>query len=121
MTARARRGSGDGARVAHVGGTPSPDVHRQRRASNRLPADERGLTIADFLVPIRLGERMGIRLRHVALIVLGRRPHRRRPADLVPAFRARRSRSPARRSASSLVGGALGFRRGLAEHRCCMS
>ncbi len=38
---------------------------------NRLPAAERGITIADFLVPIRIGERMGSRLRHVALIVTG--------------------------------------------------
>jgi biotin transport system substrate-specific component len=38
---------------------------------NRLPADERGITLADFLVPIRVGERMGSRLRHVALIVIG--------------------------------------------------
>jgi len=38
---------------------------------NRLPAAERGITIADFLVPIRVGERMSARLRHVALICVG--------------------------------------------------
>ncbi len=38
---------------------------------NRLPTAERGITIADFLVPIRIGERMGSRLRHLALIVTG--------------------------------------------------
>jgi biotin transport system substrate-specific component len=38
---------------------------------NRLPLDQRGLTIADFLLPIRVGERMGIRLRHLALVALG--------------------------------------------------
>ena len=38
---------------------------------NRLPHDQRGLTIADFLLPIRVGERMGSRLRHLALIALG--------------------------------------------------
>jgi biotin transport system substrate-specific component len=38
---------------------------------NRLPTEERGITLADFLVPIRLGERMGSRLRHVALIAIG--------------------------------------------------
>ena len=38
---------------------------------NRLPAAERGITIGDFLVPIRIGERMGARLRHLALIVIG--------------------------------------------------
>ena len=38
---------------------------------NRLPLEQRGLTIADFLLPIRVGERMGSRLRHLALIALG--------------------------------------------------
>ena len=38
---------------------------------SRLPASERGITLADFLVPIRIGERMGTRLRHVALVVVG--------------------------------------------------
>ena len=38
---------------------------------NRLPATERGITIADFLVPIRIGERMSARLRHIALIFVG--------------------------------------------------
>jgi biotin transport system substrate-specific component len=38
---------------------------------NRLPAAERGITIADFLVPIRIGERMSARLRHMALIGIG--------------------------------------------------
>jgi biotin transport system substrate-specific component len=38
---------------------------------DRLPADQRGLTIADFLVPIRVSDRLSMRLRHVALIVLG--------------------------------------------------
>ena len=28
---------------------------------DRLPADQRGITLADFLVPIRVGERMGSR------------------------------------------------------------
>ena len=38
---------------------------------DRLPLDQRGLTIADFLVPIRVGERMGMRVRHLALIAVG--------------------------------------------------
>jgi biotin transport system substrate-specific component len=38
---------------------------------NRLPADQRGLTLADFLVPVEIGERIGSRLRDVALVVLG--------------------------------------------------
>ncbi len=38
---------------------------------HRLPASERGITIGDFLVPIRIGERLSARLRHIALIVTG--------------------------------------------------
>jgi len=38
---------------------------------DRLPAQERGLTIADFLVPIRISERLYVRARHIALIVAG--------------------------------------------------
>ena len=38
---------------------------------DRLPARERGLTIADFLVPIRISERLYVRARHIALIVAG--------------------------------------------------
>lgn len=38
---------------------------------NRLPAHERGVTIGDFLVPIRVSERMYNRARHLALILLG--------------------------------------------------
>ena len=38
---------------------------------NRLPAAERGITIGDFLVPIRIGERMSARFRHLALICVG--------------------------------------------------
>lgn len=38
---------------------------------DRLPATERGITIGDFLVPIRIGERLSTRARHVALILAG--------------------------------------------------
>jgi biotin transport system substrate-specific component len=38
---------------------------------NRLPAAERGITIGDFLVPIAVGERLGTRARHIALVVIG--------------------------------------------------
>ncbi len=38
---------------------------------DRLPAAERGLTIADFLVPIRVAEGIGVRVRHLALILAG--------------------------------------------------
>ena len=81
---------------------------------SRLPVEERGLTIGDFLVPIRVGERMGSRLRHVALIAIG--------AALI--FASSRVSIPVPGSAVPitgqtfgvlLVGGALGFRRGLAS------
>ena len=38
---------------------------------NRLPAAERGITIGDFLVPVAVGERLGTRTRHVALVIAG--------------------------------------------------
>ena len=92
---------------------------------DRLPAQERGLTIGDFLVPIRISERLHTRARHLALILIGtalialvradlllhprqpgavhrpdvRRPARRRGARL-PA-RARRDAAVPARSASS--------------------
>lgn len=37
----------------------------------RLPAAERGLTIGDFLVPIAIGERLGVRIYHLGLVALG--------------------------------------------------
>lgn len=37
----------------------------------RVPATEKGLTIADFLVPIRIGERTSPRLRNVGLVLAG--------------------------------------------------
>jgi biotin transport system substrate-specific component len=38
---------------------------------DRSTAAERGLTIADFLVPVRLAERTPIRVRHATLIAIG--------------------------------------------------
>ena len=38
---------------------------------NRLPVDQRGITLADFLVPVQLSERVSARARNIALIVLG--------------------------------------------------
>jgi biotin transport system substrate-specific component len=81
---------------------------------DRLPADQRGLTLADFLVPNRLSERMTTRLRHVALIVLG---------ALLIALTARISipvpGSPVPVTGQTfgvlLVAGALGMRRGVAS------
>jgi biotin transport system substrate-specific component len=81
---------------------------------SRLPAEERGLTIGDFLVPIRVGERMGSRLRHIALIAIG----------AVLIFATAKVSIPVPGSPVPitgqtfgvlLVGGALGFRRGLAS------
>jgi biotin transport system substrate-specific component len=37
----------------------------------RVPATEKGLTIADFLVPVRLGERTSPRLRNIGLVLAG--------------------------------------------------
>ncbi|HVA86157.1 MAG TPA: biotin transporter BioY [Candidatus Saccharimonadales bacterium] len=79
---------------------------------NRLPAAERGITIGDFLVPIRVGERLSTRARHLVLIVAG--------ATLI-ALTANYSvpvpGSPVPITGQTfsvlLVGGALGFRRGL--------
>ena len=81
---------------------------------SRLPVEERGLTIGDFLVPIRVGERMGSRLRHLALIAIG----------AVLIFATAKVSIPVPGSPVPitgqtfgvlLVGGALGFRRGLAS------
>jgi biotin transport system substrate-specific component len=38
---------------------------------DRSTAEERGITLADFLVPIRVGERTPTRIRHVALVIAG--------------------------------------------------
>lgn len=81
---------------------------------DRLPAAERGITIADFLVPIRVGERMSARARHLALIVAG---------ALLVYLSARISIplgfTPVPITGQTfgvlLVGGALGFRRGFAS------
>jgi biotin transport system substrate-specific component len=79
---------------------------------NRLPAAERGITIADFFVPVRIGERMGSRTRHFSLIVAG---------ALLMALSANVSipvpGSPVPITGQTfsvlLVGGALGSRRGV--------
>jgi biotin transport system substrate-specific component len=80
---------------------------------DRLPAQERGLTIGDFLVPIRLSERLHTRARHVSLILIG---------TLLIALSARISvyvgDNPVPFTGQTfgvlLSAGALGFRRGLA-------
>jgi biotin transport system substrate-specific component len=81
---------------------------------SRLPTEERGLTIGDFLVPIRVGERMGTRLRHVALIAIGAALIFASSLVSIPV-----PGSPVPITGQTfgvlLVGGALGFRRGLAS------
>ena len=79
---------------------------------DRTTAEERGLTIADFLVPIRVGERVNARVRDVSLVVAG---------ALLVYLTARLSfpvpGSPVPITGQTfgvlLVGAALGFRRGL--------
>ena len=94
---------------------------------DRLPAAERGLTIADFLVPIRIGERMSARLRHILLVVSGALlialcaritlVQAGQTIPLVAGFRIELATTPVpitgQTFAVLLVGGALGFRRGL--------
>ena len=89
------------------------------RGIDRLPsldrtrAGERGITIGDLLVPIRISERIGSRVRHVALIVAG---------ALLIAISARIAfaipGNPVPITGQTfgvlVAGGALGFRRGLA-------
>jgi biotin transport system substrate-specific component len=79
---------------------------------NRLPAAERGLTIGDFLVPVRIGERMSARARHLALIVAGALLIALSANYVVPV-----PGSPVpvtgQTFAVLLVGGALGARRGV--------
>lgn len=79
---------------------------------NRLPAAERGITIGDFLVPIRVGERLSSRTRHLVLVVAGAVLIALSANYTVPV-----PGSPVPVSGQTfavlLVGGALGFRRGL--------
>ena len=80
---------------------------------DRLPARERGLTIGDFLVPIRVSDRMHARVRHIALVAIG---------VLLIAIGAKISiqlpDNPVPITGQTfgvlVAGGALGFRRGIA-------
>jgi biotin transport system substrate-specific component len=80
---------------------------------DRSTAGQRGITIADFLVPIQVSERISARVRHIALIVAG---------ALFIALTANISilvpGSPVPLTGQTfsvlLVGGALGMRRGIA-------
>jgi biotin transport system substrate-specific component len=81
---------------------------------DRSAAGERGITIADFLVPIAVAEGIGVRVRHLALILAG---------TLLIALAAQLKfylpNNPipvtGQTFAVLLAGGALGFRRGVAS------
>ena len=80
---------------------------------DRLPANERGVTIGDFLVPIRVSERLHSRARHLALILIGTaiialcaRIYILIPGNPVPFT--------GQTFGVLLSAGALGFRRGVA-------
>jgi biotin transport system substrate-specific component len=77
---------------------------------DRSTAADRGITLADFLVPIRVGERLGTRVRHVALVLAGTLFVSLCAQIYIPT-------QPVPFTGQTfgvlLVGGALGFRRGL--------
>lgn len=95
---------------------------------NRLPAGERGITIADFLVPVRIGEPLSARVRHVVLVVLGalfvaltaqlELVQKGQAIPLISDFRLQLASTPVPITGQTfgvlLVGGALGLRRGAA-------
>ena len=78
---------------------------------DRSTAEEAGLTIGDFLVPIRVGERTPTRVRHIALIAWGAALVALSAQIVIPT-------QPVPFTGQTLgvlaVGGALGFRRGAA-------
>jgi biotin transport system substrate-specific component len=78
---------------------------------DRSTAAENGITLADFLVPIRVGERLGTRVRHITLVVAG-------ALFVILCARIYIPVLPVPFTGQTfgvlLVGGALGFRRGLA-------
>ena len=94
---------------------------------NRLPAAERGITIGDFRVPSAVGERLSARARHIALVVTGAvlialtaniQVVLAGQTILLPGdVRVTLPTSPVPITAQTfsvlLVGGALGFRRGV--------
>ncbi len=77
---------------------------------DRLPAQERGVTIGDFLVPIRVSERLNNRARHLALVLLGTALITATAQVIIPT-------QPVPFTGQTfgvlLTAGALGFRRGM--------
>ena len=94
---------------------------------SRVPVDQRGITLADFLVPIRVGERVGSRARHIALIIAGAAfialcaqitiVQTGQTIPLIADYRIQLASTPVpitgQTLAVLLVGGSLGLRRGL--------
>jgi biotin transport system substrate-specific component len=76
---------------------------------DRLPQAERGITLADFLVPIRVGERLSSRARHLALVLAGTLLVILSTQVIIPTTPVPFT---GQTFAVLLVGGALGFRRG---------
>ncbi|HEY8817712.1 MAG TPA: biotin transporter BioY [Candidatus Limnocylindrales bacterium] len=78
---------------------------------DRTTAAERGLTLADFLVPISVGERLNARLRHILLIASG-------ALLIYLTAQVYIARTPVPLTGQTfgvlIVGGALGARRGFA-------
>jgi biotin transport system substrate-specific component len=76
---------------------------------DRSTAAERGLTLADFLVPIRVGERLNSRIRDIALVMIG-------VAIVALCAQVYIPIKPVPFTGQTfgilVVGGALGFRRG---------
>ena len=76
---------------------------------DRSSAEERGITLADFLVPIRVGERTPTLLRHIVLVITGAVFVAACAQVVIPTL-------PVPFTGQTfgvlLVGGALGFRRG---------
>jgi biotin transport system substrate-specific component len=79
---------------------------------NRLPDAERGITIGDFLVPIRVGERMSARVRHVILVIAGALAIAL-TANVAVTIPGTPVPVTAQTFGVLVVGGALGFRRGV--------
>jgi len=78
----------------------------------RVPAAERGITIGDFLVPIVVGERISARARHAILVIIGALVIVATANVAIPI-----PGTPVPVTAQTfgvlIVGGALGFRRGV--------
>src|SRR5688572_3240883 len=78
---------------------------------DRATAEDRGLTLADFLVPIRVGERTPTRIRHIVLIAAGALIVSLSAYVVIPTTPVPFT---GQTFAVLVVGGALGFRRGAA-------